>query len=109
MQTKQKGNNMSMVRRTLKDLQPLTAEDMTRLRKLAEMSDESIDYSDIPPLPDDFFANAQRFHELYRPQKRQVTVRIDADVLDWLKSGGKGYQTRLNEILRQVMLQQAKN
>lgn len=100
---------MNMVRRTLKDLQPLTEDDLARLQKLAEMSDESIDFSDIPPLTDEFWANAKRFNELYRPQKRQVTVRIDADVLEWLKSGGKGYQTRLNEILRKVMLQQANN
>lgn len=49
-------------------------------------------------------ANA-KIRELYRPQKRQVTVRIDADVLEWLKSSGKGYQTRLNEILRHEMLE----
>ena len=41
----------------------------------------------------------------YRPIKQQVTVRIDADVLAWLKSGGKGYQTRLNDVLRQAMNQ----
>ena len=36
--------------------------------------------------------------------KQQITARIDADVLDWLKSGGKGYQSRLNAILRREML-----
>lgn len=95
---------MSMVRHTFQTLPPPTEEDMARLKKLAEMSDEDIDYSDIPPLTDEFWANAKRFNELYRPQKRQVTVRIDADVLAWLKQDGKGYQTRLNDILRQAML-----
>lgn len=95
---------MSMVRRTLKNLPPPTEADLERLKKLAEMSDETIDYSDIPPLSDDFFVDAKRFDELYRPQKKQVTVRLDADVLAWLKQGGKGYQTRLNHILRQAML-----
>ena len=42
----------------------------------------------------------------YRPVKKQLTVRIDADVLEWLKSQGKGYQRRLNAILRTAMLDQ---
>ena len=40
----------------------------------------------------------------YRPVKQQLTVRIDADVLEWLKGQGSGYQSRLNEILRNAML-----
>ena len=42
--------------------------------------------------------------DLYRPVKRQVTARVDADVLAWLKSQGKGYQSRINAILRREML-----
>ncbi|MGA3119065.1 MAG: BrnA antitoxin family protein [Syntrophobacteraceae bacterium] len=37
------------------------------------------------------------------PVKKQLTIRLDADVLDWLKGHGKGYQTRINRILRVVM------
>ena len=44
----------------------------------------------------------------YRPVKETVTIRLDADVLHWLKKGGKGYQTRVNTILRAVMEQQRK-
>jgi len=44
----------------------------------------------------------------YRSVKETVTIRLDADVLDWLKQGGKGYQTRVNKILRAVMEQQRK-
>ncbi len=44
----------------------------------------------------------------YRPVKETVTIRLDADVLDWLKQGEKGYQTRVNRILRAVMEQQRK-
>lgn len=55
-----------------------------------------IDYSDIPPLGDDFFKKA-------RAAKKQLTIRLDADVLAWLKSHGRGYQTRINRILRVVM------
>jgi uncharacterized protein (DUF4415 family) len=59
-----------------------------------------IDYSDIPPLSDDFFTKAR---EAWPPTKQQLTVRLDADVLAWLKSHGKGYQTRINRILRAAM------
>lgn len=100
---------MSIVRHTLKTLPPLTKADIDRLNKLAEMPDEDIDFSDIPPLTDEFWANAKRLDQWYRPQKKQVTVRIDADVLAWLKgSDEKGYQTRLNAILRNAMLQHVK-
>ena len=60
----------------------------------------------FPPLSDEFWKNAKRFSDIYRPQKKQITVRLDADVLDWLKSSGKGYQTRLNDILRHEMQKQ---
>jgi uncharacterized protein (DUF4415 family) len=39
----------------------------------------------------------------YRPIKRQVSLRLDADVLAWFKQGGRGYQTRINRALRTVM------
>ena len=45
--------------------------------------------------------------ELYRPVKKDIHVRLDADIIDWLKHSGKGYQTRLNAILRQAMLKEA--
>jgi uncharacterized protein (DUF4415 family) len=68
----------------------------------AARADDRIDTSDIPPLTDDFFRNAVR-NPFYRPIKRSTTVRIDADVLAWLKSQGPGYQTRINELLRSAM------
>lgn len=68
------------------------------------MTDRQIDYSDIPALDESFFTKAT---EVWPPAKQQVTVRLDADVLRWLKASGKGYQTRLNYILRAVMTQQA--
>lgn len=92
---------MGIVRYTLDTLPEIREEDLVRMRAI---KDEDINYSDIPPLTDDFWANARRLNELYRPQKRQVTVRIDTDVLAWLKSQGKGYQTRMNVILRAAML-----
>jgi uncharacterized protein (DUF4415 family) len=59
-----------------------------------------IDYSDIPPLGDEFFKKATA---VWPPVKKQLTIRLDADVLEWLKRDGRGYQTRINRILRVVM------
>lgn len=69
---------------------------------LGKMKDGQIDKSDIPELPDWSDAVVGRF---YRPVKQPVTIRIDADVLAWLKSKGKGYQTRINRLLRAAMRQ----
>ncbi|MEQ0866956.1 BrnA antitoxin family protein [Pseudomonas aeruginosa] len=82
---------------------PLDDEQKAKLKALSEMPDSEIDYSDIPPLGDAFWENAAR-NPFYRPQKTSTTVRIDTDVLVWLKSQGKGYQTRINQILRKAML-----
>ena len=71
-----------------------------RLAKIASIRDEDIDYSDIPELDENFWANA----ELKMPEnKSRITIRIDSDVLTWLKSQGTGYQTRMNAILRTYM------
>lgn len=59
-----------------------------------------VDYSDIPPLGDEFFAKAKA---AWPPAKQQLTIRLDTDVLDWLKANGRGYQTRINRILRAAM------
>lgn len=64
------------------------------------MKDKDIDYSDIPPLDKSFFTKPT---VEWPPPKQQVTVRLDTDVLAWLKGYGKGYQTRMNRILRAVM------
>jgi uncharacterized protein (DUF4415 family) len=86
----------------LANLPPLTAEQMARIEALKNMRDEDIDYSDIPPLTEEFWKNAKPLH--FRPLKSSTTVRLDADVLAWLKDKGKGYQTRINAILRAAML-----
>ena len=94
---------MSMVRYRRGELPPLTEERKAELKALAEMPEDTIDYSDIPPLDDAFWQHAVR-NPLYRPTKTHASVRIDSDVLAWLKSQGKGYQTRLNAILREAMI-----
>lgn len=87
----------------LNNLPPLTDEQKAELKALSEMPDGEIDYSDIPPLDDAFWKNAVR-NPFYKPTKTSTTVRVDSDVLAWLKSQGKGYQTRINAILREAML-----
>jgi uncharacterized protein (DUF4415 family) len=76
------------------------------LAKIDRMTDDDIDYSDIPELGDDFFKNAKIAN--WPPAKAQLTIRLDADVLAWLKSNGRGYQTRINHILRVAMESQPK-
>lgn len=72
----------------------------TDLKKLKSMKDKNIDFTDVPELDKSFFKNA----ELRLPQsKSTITIRLDHDVLKWLKSKGKGYQTRINAILRMFM------
>jgi uncharacterized protein (DUF4415 family) len=78
----------------------ITEEQLAELRALAEMPEEDIDFSDIPEVTDWSGAVVGKF---YRPVKEAVTVRLDADVVHWLKRDGKGYQTRLNAILRREM------
>ncbi|MEA1677665.1 BrnA antitoxin family protein [Nitrospirillum sp. BR 11163] len=90
------------------DLPPLTEEEKARLEALAERPDSEIDTSDIPELPDEFWKNAVR-GRFYKPTKTSTTVRIDSDVLAWLRSQGKGYQSRINAILRREMLASLKN
>ena len=70
------------------------------LARIDRMRDADIDYSDIPALDKTFLKKATA---AWPPVKRQLTIRLDADVLDWLKGHGRGYQTRINRILRVVM------
>ncbi len=81
----------------------ITPEIAEELRQIAAMSDQDIDTSDIPEITDFTGFEVGKF---YRPVKQAVTVRLDADLLNWLKQGGKGYQSRMNAILRKEMQQQ---
>ena len=88
--------------------QPLTARQMREIQALASMSDDRIDTSDIPELPPGAWKDAVR-GKWYRPVKKAVSIRLDADVLAWLKAQGSGYQTRVNGFLRERMLREANN
>lgn len=94
-----------IVRKTLDESRP-TAREIKRLAALAARPDSEIDYSDIPPLTEKFWRNGIP-NPWYRPIKKQLTVRLDADVIAWLRKQGKGYQTRLNGLLREAMLREA--
>ena len=74
-----------------------TKSDLARIKR---MKDTEIDYSDIPALDKSFLKKATT---AWPPVKLQLTIRLDADVLAWLKGHGRGYQTRINRILRVVM------
>ncbi len=77
------------------------------LAQLAAQPDDTIDLSDIPEATDEFWQRAVR-NPFYRPVKKQITLRLDADVIAWLRKQGKGYQTRANALLRNVMLKEIK-
>lgn len=81
----------------------ITPEIEAELKAIAAMPEDDIDTSDIPEIVDWSNAVVGKF---YRPIKETVTVRLDSDVLHWLKQGGKGYQSRLNAILRKEMTSQ---
>ena len=67
------------------------------MKRLDAMSDKDIDYSDIPEFDEAFLRSVEM---KITPEKKPISLRVDADVLDWMKSQGKGYQTRINAILR---------
>jgi uncharacterized protein (DUF4415 family) len=78
------------------------------LKALAELPDDKIDFSDIPATSLEFWAGAER-GRFYRPRKEAFTTRLDADLLHWIKSKGKGYHTRLNALIRKAMLDELKH
>jgi len=82
---------------------PLTQEQQDRLNNLSKMPDSEIDFSDIPPIDEEKWKNAIS-NPFFKIKKEVISTRIDVDVLEWLKSYGKGYQARLNKILRLAMV-----
>ncbi len=91
----------------LANLPPLTEKQRAELATLVATPEREIDYSDIPPLTEAFWKNAVQ-GRFYKPIKTSTTVRLDSDVLAWLRAQGKGYQSRINAILRREMLESLK-
>ena len=80
-----------------------TRQRQRELKAIAALSDDRIDTSDIPALTGEQLRRAVR-REMYRPLKKPVTMRLDVDVIDWLREGGPGYQTKANALLRREMV-----
>jgi uncharacterized protein (DUF4415 family) len=95
---------MKTVRYTSENLPKPTKKDWNRV---ASIRDEDIDCSDIPEFKDLSGFRPYADRSMYRPVKVAVTCKLDADIVAWLKQNGKGYQTRMNAILREVMVHEA--
>jgi uncharacterized protein (DUF4415 family) len=83
--------------------------ELKQLEKLAALPDDEIDTSDIPETPEESWIHARR-GAFYRPVKQPVTIRLDADVLDWFKrhAEGRGYQIEINRVLRRHVMETEK-
>lgn len=83
-----------------------------REKKLAEMKDEDIDFSDIPELDEAFFKNAKLVKR--QPNTEAISIRVDTETLEWFRSTAKnhpeirGYQTLINDVLRTYVVHQTK-
>jgi uncharacterized protein (DUF4415 family) len=87
-------------------MRKLTKEQKRDIAAIAAKADADIDFSDMPPVPDWAAAEMGKF---YRPAKKPVTMRLDLDVIEWLKADGRGYQTKANWLLRSAMLHYSRN
>jgi uncharacterized protein (DUF4415 family) len=76
---------------------------MKQLENLDKIEDKAIDYSDSQNMSDVDFSS----FEAFKKEKKQITLRIDKDVLDFFKKMGKGYQTKINEVLKEYKKQKA--
>lgn len=82
----------------------ITKNSRTDWSRLKTMRDKDVDLSDIPELTPDVFARVVVRRGLHVvPSKRQLTLRVDSDVLDWFREQGRGYQTQINALLRAYM------
>lgn len=88
----------------------MSAQDMRKLSKtnwakIKAMKDSDINLSDTPELDDNFFAEAK----LWPGKKKQITLRLDPDVVEFFKAGGRGYQSSINAALRLYMTAQQRH
>jgi uncharacterized protein (DUF4415 family) len=79
---------------------PLTPRLRAELKALAAMPESEIDTAEMPPIVD--WSRAVR-GPFYRPIKRPLSLRVDADIVDWFQRQGQGYQTRMNLALREYV------
>jgi uncharacterized protein (DUF4415 family) len=87
-------------------MRKLTKQQKRDVRAIAAKRDEDIDFSDAAAVVDWSQSEIGKF---YRPAKKPVTMRLDSDVIAWLKADGRGYQTKANWLLRHAMLHSTRN
>jgi uncharacterized protein (DUF4415 family) len=76
--------------------------DLAKLRRMSDSTIRATSPSELAELPDDFWAEAS----VVEPTtKKPISLRVDADVLDWFKTQGPRYQSRINAVLRSYMTQ----
>lgn len=85
---------MTTTKKTLADIEPLNDK---RMQKLNALSEKDVDTSDIPELDEEFWNNATVRLPV---NKEALSLRVDQDVVDWFRSQGRGYQTKMNAVLR---------
>jgi uncharacterized protein (DUF4415 family) len=106
--TKQTGKAGKIVQWESQPGRRLSKAERAELESLAALPDNRIDTADIPELPKTMWRNGMVMGKFYRPVKRPVTMRLDADVIEWLKAKagreGRGYQTAANQLLRSRMI-----
>jgi uncharacterized protein (DUF4415 family) len=89
---------MPTIRKTIRSLKDIPSIPEKRLAKLLAMKDSDIDFSDIPEIDEEFLKHAT----IVKPsQKQSTTLRIDKPVLNFYKQKGKGYQTFINDVLKE--------
>lgn len=81
-------------------MKKLTAKQQSEIDALVNLPDDQIDTSELPEF---VFTARAVVGKFFRPIKRPISIRVDADVLEWLKQSGPGYQRRINDILRREM------
>ncbi len=69
----------------------------TNYKRINKLSDKDIDYSDIPETDEEFWSDAEI---LFPTKKTHVSIRLDDDIISWFKQFGKGYQTKINSVLK---------
>src|SRR5690348_3846553 len=82
-------------------MKKLTKEQKRDIRAIAARRDRDIDFSDAPPVLD--WSGAEN-RQVLPASRKPVTIRLDSDIIDWLKADGRGYETKANWLLRHAML-----
>ena len=79
------------------------------MKELEQMPESDINFTDIPEVRTNTFSNKSGIASLFKPVKQQITLRLDSDIIAWAKSGGAGYQSRINAALREMLTRNKKS